>query len=57
MKDVYYKGVKTLMVYFIPAICKGIPPKYRDKGKRQYPQDMCYIGQPFNKIVEYKEVK
>lgn len=49
MKEVYYKGVKTLMVYFIPKITS--------KGDRQYPQDMCYIGEPFHKIVEYKEVK
>ena len=55
--DVKYNGVETLLVYIIPAICKGIPPKYKDKGKKQYPEDMCYIGQPFNTIVKYKDIK
>ncbi len=57
MKEVFYKGVKTLMVFTLPAIKKGMPPNYSEKGKRQYAQDMCYIGEPFHKIVELKEVK
>jgi len=48
MKEVYYKEVKTLMVYKIPKITS--------KGVRQYAVDMCYIGKPFHKIIELKEV-
>lgn len=57
MIRVKYKGIETLLVYFIPAICKGIPPKYKDKGKKQYPKDMVYLGQPFNRIVSVKDIK
>ena len=56
MIRVLYKGINTLMVYFIPAIRKGIPPNYADKGKRQYPENMCYLGVPFHKIVSYKDI-
>jgi hypothetical protein len=57
MKEVYYKGIKTLMVMTIPAIKKGTPPSYSERGKRQYAENMCYIGIPFSKIVPIKEIE
>ena len=60
MIDVTYEGEEALLVYFMPAKCKGLPPHYKAKGKRQYPEDMCYLSfykDNRKKIVPYKDIK
>lgn len=52
MQFVKYKNKEVLLVYILPAkMTLG-----SNKGKKQYNEEMAYIGIPFSKIVKIKDL-